>query len=137
MRTARLLTLVAAIVLAAPATAAVADPLMFQTPSRNIACVTSGNILRCDMRVLGNAPRPKPKSCHFDYGHAFFVTKTGRRGRGMCVSDAVGGPGTPTVRYGTTWRRNGFQCRVRRTGLRCVNPRNHGFELRRGRQTLF
>ena len=123
--------------LAAPASAPAADPQMWQTPSKNIACVTFEASLRCDMRVLGNPAPPTPESCNGDYGNAFGVTRRASRGRRLCVTDAVGGPGTPTVRYGTTWRRNGFRCRVRRSGVRCVNRRGHGFALRRGRQRLF
>lgn len=130
-----LLTLVA--LLALPASAAAADPRMWQTPSGNIACAAFGAQLRCDMRELGNAPARQPASCEGDYGNAFGVGRNASRGRRLCVTDAVGGPGTPTVRYGRTWRRNGFRCRVRETGVRCVNRRGHGFFLRRGLQRLF
>jgi hypothetical protein len=72
-----------------------------------------------------------------DWGHAFSVTRTASRGRRICVTDAVGGPGTPTVAYGRTWRRGGFACSVRSTEIRCANGRGHGFALRIGRQRLF
>src|SRR5688572_12160776 len=133
----RLLPLTLLLALALPASAQAADPKMWQTPSGNIACAAFGANLRCDMRELGNAPAPQPSSCEFDYGNAFGVSRTGRRGKRLCYSDAVGGPGTPTVRYGTTWRRNGFRCTVRRSGVRCKNKGDHGFFLRRGKQTLF
>jgi len=121
----------------APASAQAADPKMWQTPSGNIACASfSKSFLRCDMRELGNPAEPQPSSCEFDYGRAFGVTRNGR-GKRLCISDAVGGPGTPTVGYGTTWRRNGFRCTVKRSGVRCTNRRGHGFFLRRGKQTLF
>ena len=125
------------LLLAAPAAAQAADPEMFETPSRNIACVVQGSQLRCDMRQLGNAAPRRPASCEFEYGNAFGITRNGSRGRRLCISDAVGGPGTPVVAYGRTWRRGGFTCRVRESGLRCTNSRGHGFELRRGRQRLF
>ena len=133
----RPLILLALGLLAAPASASAADPQMWQTPSGNIACVTFESQLRCDIRVLGNPSPPTPESCEGDYGNAFGVSRRGSRGRRLCVTDAVGGPGTPVVRYGRTWRRNGFRCRVRRSGVRCVNPRGHGFFLRRGLQRLF
>ena len=126
-----------AVALAAPAAAAAADPVMFETPSRNIACIVQGSSLRCDMRELGNAAAPKPDSCEFDYGHAFGITKNGRKGRRLCISDAVGGSGTPVVGYGRTWRRGTFTCTVKRSGVRCKNRGGHGFELRRGLQKLF
>ena len=120
-----------------PASASAADPQMWQTPSGNIACAAFGKQLRCDMRKLGNPAAKQPASCEFDYGKAFGVDRNGKRGKRLCVSDAVGGPGTPTVAYGTTWRRNGFRCRVRKSGVRCTNPGGHGFALRIGRQRLF
>ena len=123
--------------LAFPATASAADPQMWQTPSGNIACAAFGSQLRCDMRELGNPPASRPASCEGDYGNSFAVTRNGSRGKRLCVSDAVGGPGTPTVKYGRTWKRNGFRCRVRRSGVRCTNAGGHGFFLRRGKQTLF
>jgi hypothetical protein len=131
------LALIVVAVLAAPASAQAADPQMFETPSRNIACAQFETTLRCDMRQLGNAAPKRPASCEFDYGRAFGVTRAGSKGKRLCVSDAVGGPGTPVVGYGRTWRRGGFVCKVRETGLHCTNKRGHGFELRRGRQRLF
>src|SRR5688500_12427626 len=100
--------------LAVPSAAAAADPTMFETPSRNIACIVQGSSLRCDMRELGNRAAPRPASCEFDYGRAFGITKAGRRGRRLCISDAVGGPGTPVVGYGRTWRRGTFTCTIKR-----------------------
>ena len=133
----RALVLALAGSLALPAGALAAEPRMWQSPSGNIACFVSRSQLRCDMRELGNPPRPAPRSCEGDYGSAFGVGRDARRGRRLCVTDAVGGPGTPTVAYGETWRRGGFRCRVRRSGVRCVNRGGHGFALRRGRQRLF
>ena len=128
---------IAGALLAFPAAAPAAGPQMWQSPSGNIACGAFGSQLRCDMRRLGNPAKPQPASCEFDYGHAFGVGRNAAHGRRLCVSDAVGGPGTPTVAYGKTWRRGGFRCRVRRSGVRCRNPGGHGFALRLGRQRLF
>jgi hypothetical protein len=132
-----LLIALAALLLVPAGASAAKNPQMWETPSGNIACAAFGTVLRCDMRNLGNAPEPQPSSCEFDYGKSFGVTKNGKRGRRNCVSDAVGGPGTPVVAYGRTWRRNGFRCKVRRSGVRCVNPGGHGFFLRIGLQRLF
>ena len=126
-----------AALLAAPAAAPAKDPRTFQSPSRNIACALEQTRLRCDMRQLGNRAAPRPDDCEFDYGRAFAINRWGARGERLCVSDAVGGPGTPVVRYGETWRRGGFQCRIRRRGVRCTNQLRHGFFLRRGLQFLF
>ena len=130
-----LLTL-AALLVAAPAAAA-KDPREFNSPTGNIRCGQFGTQLRCDMLELGNPRPPRPASCEFDYGNSFGIGRLGRRGRRLCVSDAVAGPGSPTLAYGRTWRGNGFRCRMRTTGIRCTNPLGHGFALRRGRQRLF
>ena len=125
------------VVLAVAQAAQAADPQAFVTPSKNIMCMSFGGQLRCDMKVLGNARAPKPASCEFDYGKSFGVTRNGSRGkRRLCVSDAVG-PDHPVIAYGRTWKRNGFTCRVRKSGLHCTNARGHGFDLRIGRQRLF
>jgi hypothetical protein len=135
-------TIVSAAALAAlllvPIAPAAADPEQWNSPSGNIRCGSfSRQNLRCDMRALGNPRKPRPKSCEFDYGNSFGIHGNGRRGYLMCVSDAVGGPDAPTLAYGTVWRRNGFRCTIKRTGVRCTNRRGHGFSLRRGRQVVF
>ncbi|MGE3139377.1 MAG: DUF6636 domain-containing protein [Thermoleophilia bacterium] len=42
----------------------------------------------------------------------------------------------PTLRYGTTWTKNGYTCRSRQTGLTCRSGR-HGFFLSKERQRYF
>jgi hypothetical protein len=132
-----LATVLTALVAVPTSPASAADPPMWQTPSHNIACAAFESSLRCDMRRLGTRRPRTPASCDFDFGQAFGVDRSSAKGRRLCVSDAVGGPGTPVVRYGRTWRRDGFTCTVKRSGVRCTNPRGHGFELRIGRQRLF
>jgi hypothetical protein len=124
-------------VLSAAGTAQAADPPMWESPSGNVACAVQGTQLRCDMRRVGNPLPRRPSRCIGDWGHAFVVTRNGSRGRRICVTDAVGGPNVPTIAYGRTWRRGGFACSVRRSGVRCVNGRGHGFALRIGLQRLF
>src|SRR3712207_1420541 len=101
----RALLILGLVLLAVPSSASAADPRMWQTPSGNIVCAILGSELRCDIRTLGNPAPPRPASCEGDWGHAFRVTRRGSRGQRLCVSDAVGGPGTKTLPYGTTWRR--------------------------------
>ena len=136
MRRVAVIAALASAALLATATADARDPRAFVTPSKNIMCTTHGSELRCDMARTGTPRPPKPESCPADYGHSFGVSRTGNRGKRLCVGDAIG-PEHPVIAYGRTWRRNGFTCRVRRSGLRCTNPKNHGFELRIGRQRLF
>ena len=112
----------------------------FRTPSRNVYCAETGNgraaTLRCDIRS-GVRPLPaKPASCDFDWGGGFAIARTGRA-RITCVSDSVYVASARVLRYGTTWRRDGFACLSRRTGLRCRNASGHGFFLSRQRSYAF
>lgn len=137
MRRPLLIALAAVATLTVSARAQAADPPEFQSPSGNVQCALQGSRVRCDMRRVGNPLPPRPSSCIGDWGHSFVVTRTGSRGRRICVTDAVGGPNLPTIAYGRTWRRGGLRCSVRRTGVRCANGRGHGFLLRIGLQRLF
>jgi len=119
--------------------AAGAEIVSFRMPSRNIECAEltgSRATLRCDIRS-GVKPLPaKPASCEFDWGAGFVM---GRRGRAhvSCVSDSVHSSSARVLRYGTTWRRNGFVCVSRTTGLRCRNAAGHGFFLSRRHSFAF
>jgi hypothetical protein len=58
------------------------------------------------------------------------------RGRFTCANDAV--PAGRELPYGKSIRRGRFRCRSRRSGMRCVNVRNHhGFALNRARALRF
>jgi hypothetical protein len=114
--------------------------VFFNTPSGNISCVylplrTSVN-LRCD---IGGGVRPlpaKPRSCNADWGVGIEMQLRGRA-RIVCASDSVFSPAARQIPYGTTWRRNGFSCLVRRVGLRCANRTKNGFFLSRQRSYRF
>lgn len=115
--------------------AVAAPPVHFQTPSHGIACWSDRAVLRCDVQAPLHPPK-RPKSCRFDWGHAFELTRTGH-GRRRCASDTVLDPKAPVLAYGKSKRFGAFTCRSRRTGLRCTNRAKHGFELARERQRLF
>jgi hypothetical protein len=112
----------------------------FKTPKRSISCAYIAfddvRTLRCDITGMTNAPTPKPKSCDFDWGSYFGMDPTGRSRR-LCVSDTPQDPRFPTLAYGRTWKRGGFTCRSRTTGVRCTNRSGHGFVISRAKQTLF
>jgi len=102
----------------------------FRSPSGNIGCAITSQSVRCDIRERSWRPPPKPRSCDVDYGQGLAVSRTGR-GQFVCAGDTTLGVGR-TVAYGTLVRRGRFACRVRTTGVRCVNTRNrHGFALSR------
>lgn len=119
--------------------AAAAGVVSFRMPSRNIECAEftgARPTLRCDIRSGLKPLPPKPASCEFDWGAGFII---GRRGRAhvSCVSDSVHSPSARVLRYGTTWRRDGFVCLSRTIGLRCRNAAGHGFFLSRRHSFAF
>ena len=131
-----LIVLCAALVATGEAGAAVVS---FRMPSRNIECAEltgARATLRCDIRSGVKPLPPKPASCEFDWGAGFIM---GRRGRAhvSCVSDSVHSPSARVLRYGTIWRRDGFVCVARASGLRCRNASRHGFFLSRQRSYAF
>lgn len=111
----------------------------FQTPSGNIACVTSPPgeplSLRCDLAVNEAKPPKRPRHCELDWGNAFALGETGRATR-LCYGDTAAGE-HPVLAYGATWKRGGVECVSSEKGLRCVNRDGHGFDLSRRKQRLF
>ena len=144
LRTAALLALLATSAgeAAPPARASAGATVVYlRTPSGNIGCGayrdSRGATLRCDI-ATGLRPRPpRPRGCEFDWGSSFVMAARGSA-RVTCASDSVlAAPAARVLRYGTTWRRFGFACTSRRSGLRCVNAAGHGFFLSRQRSYRF
>jgi uncharacterized protein DUF6636 len=119
-----------------------AQPLVlvgFRMPSRNIACAlepavgAAPAVLRCDI-LSGLRPEPR-RACELDWT-GLSLGRTGRA-RPTCAGDTVDDRRMPILRYGRTWRRGGFACTSRRTGLTCRNRARHGFVLARERWRTF
>jgi hypothetical protein len=126
-------------ILLASAGTAAAGIVSFRMPSKNIECAEltgARATLRCDIRSGVKPLPPKPASCEFDWGAGYVM---GRRGWAhvSCVSDSVHDASARVLRYGTTWRRDGFFCVSRTTGLRCRNVAGHGFFLSRRHSFAF
>lgn len=123
--------------LAAVATPARADDVVitFRMPSGNIGCAYARfegepATLRCDIRT-GLVPRPpRPKGCDLDWGYGYWMGITGRA-HTFCAGDTALNPRARVLAYGRTWRRGGFTCSSRTTGLTCRNRSGHGFLLSR------
>ena len=108
----------------------------FRSPTGNIGCAMTSQSVRCDIRERSWRPPAKPRSCDVDFGQGVSVDRTGR-GRFVCAGDTTLGVGR-TVGYGALVRRGRFACRVRVSGVRCLNTRNrHGFALSRQGYRLF
>jgi hypothetical protein len=116
-------------------------PAGFRSPSSNIFCevnpADNGFVLRCDVMKISNRPPPRPKDCDLDWGRAFEISDNGATGQRLCYGDTVMNDGFAPLAYGATWQRHGFSCQSEPSGVRCVNPKGHGFELSRNAQRVF
>ena len=132
----RVLVLVAAAAgLAVPGAGAEPNPF-FRMPSKNIDCAYSRPWLRCDIRSGLRPLPPKPKSCDFDWGETYFLSRNDGTRIG-CVSDSVFSPTARVIPYGGRWSRDGITCRSSTSGLRCANRNGRGFFMSRGRSYRF
>ena len=126
-----LLAALVAFAVLVPASSAVAL-VQFQSPSTNIGCIGDATGVRCDVRTTSATPPKRPKSCHFDWGAAYEVGRTGR-GHGLCASDtalAAPGDGRRKLAYGTSIKiGTKLTCTSRTTGMTCRNTGGHGFTL--------
>ena len=109
----------------------------FRSPSGNIGCAGYGSSVRCDIRATSNGLPARPKSCDLDYGNAYGVGISSRKGFRICAGDTVLDPRRPIRAYGTSWTFRSITCRIREAGVTCTNGKGHGFFLSRGRQRLF
>ena len=122
--------------------AASAEIKSFRTPSGNIGCVYASAqpgfqaSLRCDIRSLLKPKPARPKNCHLDWGDSYELPKAGRT-LVTCHGDTTLDPHAPVLAYGKTWRRNGFTCVSKSTGLRCSNRGGHGFFMSRAHSYRF
>ena len=110
---------------------------IFRTPGGNIGCAYArfegeSPTLRCDIRS-GLVPKPpRPKSCDLDWAYGYEMSVTGRA-HTFCAGDTALNPRASVLAYGRTFRRGGFTCTSRTTGLTCRNLSGHGFLLSRAR----
>src|SRR5919201_5604118 len=81
----------------------------FELPSKNIGCVYNAGqpglrpVLRCDI-LSGLRPRPQGR-CELDWT-GLLLARTGRAHL-SCAGDTAVDRHSPTLRYGSTWRRGG------------------------------
>ena len=132
--------LLAALALACASPALADDQIWFRAPSGNIHCVidTGWNVARCDiLQVTRQSFRTPPADCDLDWGHAFEITATGRKGTPACAGDTVASPDAMVLNYGQKVTLGGLTCRSARTGMTCLNPAGHGFTLAKAGQKVF
>lgn len=119
--------LTAALAGAAPA-AAKEKLRFFKSPSGNVNCMYDsqngpGPYIRCDVASAGDV--------------GFFLRRHGKARRHM-ITDSVVQEGAKKLRYGHRRSFGRYTCKSYRSGLKCVNRRNHhGFKLSKQKQKLF
>lgn len=135
----RLLAAVA--VLAASAAPALAEEAYFKTPSGNIHCMYDDYegtaYVRCDISNYTPTMGKPPADCDLDWGGAFAIGASDRRGSVICHGDTVISPEARALAYGKSFRRGGINCLSEQNGLTCENAAGHGFFLSRARQRVF
>ena len=119
--------------------AAQAQSVGFQSPSKNIACqyfdYDRQNTLRCDIMEATVTAR-RPADCDLEWGKAFEMRAKGGAER-LCYGDTVMDPKLPLLPYGEVWQRGGFTCTSEQSGVTCFNAERRGFSIARAKQDLF
>jgi len=105
----------------------------FRLPSGNIYCAYehysfAPKDLRCEIRTGVKPLPPKPAWCDVDWGAGYAMRQIGFA-HVLCVGDTIFDPKAKVLAYGATWTGGGFSCTSQTSGLRCTNPRGHGFFL--------
>ena len=124
---AALLAALAAVPSAAPA-ATKSKYVPFSSPSRNIQCAyvrgeDFPSQIRCDAKFLNDLAG---------------VVRIRGRGRFERVTDAIGDPKAPILRYGKTRIFGSLRCTSRRSGMTCRSTKSgHGFFLSRESRRTF
>ena len=138
-----LLVALCTVTLVATSTAAAKTPLPgIRSPSGNISCLYvpgGGSNLLCAIQRAGYSTAlqsrcMRPDGSGVDW-HGFELG-VARAGRVLCTGGILYNPGTQqphyvTLTYGKTWRRGGFTCASRTTGITCRNAAGHGVFLAR------
>jgi hypothetical protein len=127
---------IAATVFIGPPVAA-ADIVGFTSPSKNIGCLLSDDLLRCDIEERNWSPPPRPTDCpdFTGYGQGISLHPTGSA-QFVCAGDTAMGGG-PVLPYGQYQAGGGMSCNSEPSGMRCSNSDGHGFTISRDAYRLF
>ncbi|KGI67946.1 hypothetical protein MJO55_11290 [Mycolicibacterium rufum] len=116
---------------------AAADVVGFTSPSGNVGCILTEDMVRCDIADRSWAPPPRTADCpdFTDYGQGLTLGRTGAP-RFVCAGDTALGAG-PALPYGEDRAGAGISCRSEMSGMRCLNTDGRGFTLSREDYTVF
>ena len=114
-----------------------ADIVGFTSPSGNLGCMLSEDLLRCDIAERDWSPPPRPADCPGDtgYGQGISIEPTGPASF-VCAGDTTLGGG-PALAYGEFRAGGGMSCTSTPSAMRCSNSEGHGFILSRQEYQLF
>jgi hypothetical protein len=113
------------------------EPVVFTTPSGNIACMISPGFsdiapsVRCDIATFTYTPPPAPPDCHAVFGHSISLQQ-GRPPEFGCAHDTMVLSHYPTTGYGDSAQQGPFRCDSTTEGVLCTdNTSHHSFRLSR------
>lgn len=126
---------VAAVLAGAPSAAA--ETAAFTSPSGNIGCILTDELLRCDIRNRDWSPPPRPADCpeFTDYGQGLLLHPTGPA-QFVCAGDTALGGGE-VLPYGQYQAGGGMSCNSEPAGMRCSNSDGRGFSISRQAYQIF
>jgi hypothetical protein len=116
---------------------AAAESVGFTSPSGNIGCILSDELLRCDIGERSWSPPPRPADCpdYSDYGQGILIHPNGPA-RFVCAGDTAMGR-APVLPYGEYQAGGGMSCNSELSGMRCSNSDGHGFTISKQAYSLF
>lgn len=116
---------------------ATADLVGFTSPSGNIGCILTDEMVRCDIASRSWDPPPRPADCpdFTGYGQGITLSPTGPAAF-VCAGDTTLGSG-PALPFGQYEAGGGMSCNSEPSGMRCSNSDGHGFVLAREAYQVF
>lgn len=109
----------------------------FQTPSGNIGCVLSEDLVRCDIAER-EWTAPKPKGCELDFGQGLQASDEDDRAAVVCAGDTTLDPGAEVLPYGSVARAGDFSCTSGEAGVTCQDDGDgYGFFISKQAYRLF
>lgn len=116
---------------------AAADLVGFTSPSGNIGCILTDDMVRCDIASRDWEPPPRPADCpdFTDYGQGISLSPIGPA-TFVCAGDTTLGSG-PVLEFGEFQAGGGMSCDSELPGIRCTNSEGRGFVISRQAYQLF
>lgn len=119
----------------APAPAEPAPPVPFSSPTRNIGCLISTEMARCDIAEREWDPGAAPENCTKTWGQGVVVASGASS---ITCSDGSALGSDTVLEYGRSVSEGTFTCTSSEAGMRCANTATgQGFSISRKTYTFF